>query len=63
MLHTKAQGHWPAGSNFTLYGDEGHLGHVTRHMNKPSSPSLVCLHMKLAWRSGYRGEIIENIDR
>ena len=26
----KAQGHWLVGCDFTLYGDEDHLGHVTR---------------------------------
>ena len=36
MLHTKFHGNWPAGSGeedflmfFTIYGHDGHLGHVT----------------------------------
>ena len=37
MLHTKSQGHPPSGSGveefervFTIYGHDGHLGHVTK---------------------------------
>ena len=37
MLHTKSQGHWLSGSAeedfkrvFTIYGHDGHLGHVTK---------------------------------
>ena len=39
MLHTKFRGNRPAGSGeedfsrvFTIYGHDGHLGHVTRIM-------------------------------
>ena len=39
MLHTKFRGNWPAGSGedflrvFTIYGRDGHLGHVTSIMS------------------------------
>ena len=64
MLHTKSQGHGPSGSGedfwrvFTIYGRDGHLGHVTRTIWTLCSPILRSLNMKYEfnWPSGFRGE-------
>ena len=63
MLHTKAQGQWPFGSDiwrvFTIYGRGGHLGHLTQ-MLRPNcrSPDPWRLHMKFGfdWPSGFGEE-------
>ena len=44
---------------FTMYGHDGHLGHVDRnHLYKLSFPFRRMLHMKFGiyWPSGFRGE-------
>ena len=45
MLHTKSQGHRPSGSGeedflrvFTIYGHDGHLGHVTKPFEQTFVP-------------------------
>ena len=62
MLHTKSQGHLPFGSGedflrvYTIYGNGGHLGHVTRTIwTNLGSLSLRSLHMKFDfdWPGGF----------
>ena len=62
MLHTKSQSHLPFGSGedflrvYTIYGNGGHLGHVTRTIwTNLVSLSLRSLHMKFDfdWPGGF----------
>ena len=65
MLHAKFQNHRTSGSGeedfkgFTIYGHDGHLGHVTWtiYINF-HSPFPMRLHIKFGfdWQSGFRGE-------
>ena len=62
MLHTKFRRYWPTGSGedfwsvFTIYGRDGHLGHVTSIMSS-SFHFLVpeSFHTKFGseWHSGF----------
>ena len=65
MLHTKFLGNLPAGSGedfegfFTIYGRDGHLGHVTQMLlTKYRSPYPRRLHIKFGfdWQSGFGEE-------
>ena len=61
MLHTKAQGHWPFGSEdfrrvFTIYGHGGHLDHVSQiAQTNFRFPDPWRCHMKFGfdWPSGF----------
>ena len=66
MLHAKFQDHRTSGSGgedffkvFTIYGHDGHLGHVTWtiYINF-RSPFPMRFHIKFGfdWPSGFRGE-------
>ena len=62
MLHTKSQGHQPSGSGeedfqmfFTIYGCDGHLGHMTKIFCINFGKLIITsLHMKFEfyWANG-----------
>ena len=66
MLHTKFRGNWPAGSGeedfisvFTIYGQGGHLGHVTlmpRTNFRSPYPRRLQIKFGDDWASGFGEE-------